>query len=924
MKNTLKKLSVLTALALLACSIEQARAQNNWTNVGPSPGGGFIIDGSSAPTDLGQLSTSSTPVFMSSNGFNIITVEPGNTATGDYVIDITNNHNVLNNEGTLSGSNYPVYIYGSGNTVNNTGTVSSNYDPVWEEGIQNNTFNNWGAVTSTGYYIIYTDGSHFTLNNYSGGAITGGTYDAIYSDGDHFTFNNSGLFSGSDLEYGIESTGNFFTLNNKSGGQIILPGAGYDIYTTGNNATVNNSGLLSGSGVSYGIYTSGNFFTLNNNAGGQILFPDTSYGIYSTGNNATVNNSGMISGASVSYGIYTTGNFFTLNNGVGGVISGPSNSYNIYSGGANATLNNSGVISGSSSSYTIYSYGPFLTLNNYSGGVISGNGNSYVIYLEGGNATVNNWGNFSMTTYSNDLYIAGGSNNVVNNHGMISSGYIAVYDGGSHDFLNNWGMIAGGSTGGEYGVYNEGSYLTLNNYAGGTITAVGTTVYSNGSHFTLNNWGTVAGPDDTGIEITQSNHNTINNWGSITAYYYTVSLEETSRNVLNNWGTITGTDGVAVYLDKTSRNVINNWGAITTVGGTATGYDTIEMYSAHNNILNLDGHSSVNGKILIDDSNNTVNLNFTGLSPATIASLKATLLPQGVNSGTATTATFTVRGVTYNIDPAIITFNPSSYQLQAKTPNQAAVGAALDSIPYNPAPGTPLFTMFNAIDTSGNVPGALDQLSPADYAALGDIAISQSDFLVNSIDARLNNIRNGSESIDTSSVGGATVAGLTKDDGHEGKSSKEIQPAAAPTPDRWGFFATGDGLFFRGSQRDIGLADKSNTAGTLIGVDGKVGDKGVIGAMFSYDNTSAELGNPGSHANIESYSGGLYGSFHDGGFYLNSLAAYTRNVYHTTRNLAIAGLGATANGSTNGNQETVNADGGYDFNLTDRIAAGPV
>ena len=66
--------------------------------------------------------------------------------------------------------------------------------------------------------------------------------------------------------------------------------------------------------------------------------------------------------------------------------------------------------------------------------------------------------------------------------------------------------------------------------------------------------------------------------------------------------------------------------------------------------MNLDGHSVVHGLISgnAPNENNVLNLNFTGLSPAAIAALKAQLLAQGNLQNF--TGTFTVRGVTYTVD----------------------------------------------------------------------------------------------------------------------------------------------------------------------------------------------------------------------------------------------------------------------------------
>jgi outer membrane autotransporter protein len=135
----------------------------------------------------------------------------------------------------------------------------------------------------------------------------------------------------------------------------------------------------------------------------------------------------------------------------------------------------------------------------------------------------------------------------------------------------------------------------------------------------------------------------------------------------------------------------------------------------------------------------------------------------------------------------------------------------------------------------------------------------------------------------------------------------------------------GDGLFYRANPHNADIQDgRSDTAGTLAGIDGKIGGRAVIGALFAYDNAAVTLGGDGSHATIESYTGGLYGAWHQDGFYANSLAAYTRNHYSSQRDIAIPGFPGAASGSTNGNQYTANLDGGYDWHVTSHITAGPL
>ena len=226
------------------------------------------------------------------------------------------------------------------------------------------------------------------------------------------------------------------------------------------------------------------------------------------------------------------------------------------------------------------------------------------------------------------------------------------------------------------------------------------------------------------------------------------------------------------------------------------------------------------------------------------------------------------------------------------------------------------------VGPGGNVSTALGPLSPQKYQFYGDLSISNATALVQEVDERMNNLRDGSEDIDTTGVGGGTdktASGYGKDD--KGGAA----PPAADTERRWGFFATGNGIFFRGNTSDANVqGSRADTAGTVMGVDAKVGDHAVIGALFSYDRSDVTLDNNGSTATIDSYTGGIYGAWHNDGFFLNGLADYTRNDYDSQRTILFPGFASIATGDTHGNQYTADLDGGYDWHVTPRLTMGPI
>ena len=106
------KVKYTSALALIAFTLggigisygKPTPVINNWTLIGPSPGGGFVIQGNS-PLNLGELSPTTSPVHLSTNGSDIITLDAGSTASTTLtpVIDFEAPGNTLNNYGSIIG-----------------------------------------------------------------------------------------------------------------------------------------------------------------------------------------------------------------------------------------------------------------------------------------------------------------------------------------------------------------------------------------------------------------------------------------------------------------------------------------------------------------------------------------------------------------------------------------------------------------------------------------------------------------------------------------------------------------------------------------------------------------------------------------------------------------------------------------------------
>jgi len=159
----------------------------------------------------------------------------------------------------------------------------------------------------------------------------------------------------------------------------------------------------------------------------------------------------------------------------------------------------------------------------------------------------------------------------------------------------------------------------------------------------------------------------------------------------------------------------------------------------------------------------------------------------------------------------------------------------------------------------------------------------------------------------------------------EGKDKETT--AAAPEQKRWGFFATGSGLFGDiDADKSAGrLSDADFTSwGVLGGADVKIGDHVVVGAYGEYTHTWADLDNQGSNADIDSYGGGLYLGWHGSPPYMNAMFNVSKNTYDSNRTVALIGLpDPVVHGSTDGLQIGGDISGGYDFYIGDNFTIGP-
>lgn len=889
-------------------------SDNSLTNSGiifGTYGDGVVFTGSEVTGN--QVTNSGT--ISGGDGYGGMRFEALSRDSADH--SVSGNH--VNNSGTITGVNsgYGILLEGdtiSNNTVTNSGTIrggdgyygsgsSSGGDGIRFQGttVSGNTVTNSGFIQG---------GNSSGDSGGFGAALLGISGPGGYGRGDGISFfgstvssntvNNSGTISGNfagigfgfqgmaTLVVGGEEAKNIDS-SDVSQNHVInsgtissaLMGVGFEGMTVGDNSVTNSGRITSGMGVTF--------------LGVEEV----------TGN--TVTNSGIIDASFMGLGFYgaTVSDNRLINSGIISVGEKGKAGIVFDSNGTDTTLRNtvlnSGVIStgngtnGVSFESDIFS-GTLANSVTNTGSIIAGDNSRGVQFLSTpfGSPPSNNFAIMGRASDAVEQPFGDVSGNSVINAGTIATGDqgTGILFAGEHvgdNTVNNTGTVMAGINGAGV-VFNSFSpRTTINN----TLTNVGSITVGDAIN------GRSIGVFFEGDNVIT---NTVTNSGSITAGNGIESGEgmgiwfagnTVSNNTVNNFGSITvGTGGIGVSFTsdgsgEVSGNTLNNWGTITAgVGGTAI------YVEGHDNTINLNGHSNVNGMIVgaVGGSNNVLNMNFTGLSAAAQKALRDELEAQGALYGPVNgVITCHVRGMLFQYDPLVLNLNLSSYQQQGLTANQGAIGANLDSLTVNPTGG--LLTLINAVDQSGNVPLAVEALSPQRYQLYGDIAT-------------------------------ATMATLTQQVDQRMAFLNSVQLSEK----RWNLFLGGGYKDAKVDGTGNGISDAKFTSDSvLLGVDYRVSSGFTLGGLFHYTKTDqAKLDTQGSTADVDSYGLGLYAGYRQGGLYGNGLLTYTNNKYKSSRAIVFPGFSSSALGETKGHQIGLDLDGGQDFSINDKLTAGPL
>jgi outer membrane autotransporter protein len=252
----------------------------------------------------------------------------------------------------------------------------------------------------------------------------------------------------------------------------------------------------------------------------------------------------------------------------------------------------------------------------------------------------------------------------------------------------------------------------------------------------------------------------------------------------------------------------------------------------------------------------------------------------------------------------------------AMTPNQKASASLLDPFQFDPKSARLMAFLYN--EARFALPNDLEKISPDALSSLYEISFSGANIQKLNLESRLDDVRNGSTGFSSNMrIQGSTVH-LEDKAVVDDKFSKNPAVLQASPENRWGVWVTGFGDFVDVDSDGNSKGYNFTSGGVGVGIDYRLTPNLALGVMGNYAHTWTNL-HPRGHIGVDTGRGGLYGTYSNSGFYLNAGIYGGYNTYDSSRQ----GLQGLATGSSDGNEYSAFASGGYDFHFG-TLTVGPI
>jgi outer membrane autotransporter protein len=379
--------------------------------------------------------------------------------------------------------------------------------------------------------------------------------------------------------------------------------------------------------------------------------------------------------------------------------------------------------------------------------------------------------------------------------------------------------------------------------------------------------------------------------GPTTVNASTLSVNGTlaSTVMLNNGG---------ILAPGNSIGTLNVGGNFAQTGGA---YVVEANAAGQSDRINVGGTATINGgtvQVLAQPGNYGPSTTYT--------ILKATGGVAGTYSGVTSNFAFLTPSLSYNANDVFLTLAiaQNAFSIAAFTPNQRAVGVALDQSFAN-ASGD-FATVVGALAGLSTIQGpiALDTISGQPYADFGTLNTNNGALFMNALGQQMASAR------------GAASAGRRQ----ALAQACEIEARDGVGPLNAWFSALG------GLGSVLGDANAStfsyNLGGAAAGIDYRLDPRFLVGIGTGYTHGTQWVNSFMGQGWSDSVSVAAYGSFRQSGFYLDALARYAYFNNQLQRQILIPGLRQrTATGSTGANQFLGQIEGGYKLGIYAPVSA---
>jgi T5SS/PEP-CTERM-associated repeat protein len=828
-------------------------------------GGGQVLTGS-AGGFLGNWPGSSGTMTVTDAGsaWNI----SGQLVVGGYQgaalgsLTVQNGGTVTNTDGSVgyaSGSTGTVTVSGAGATWTNSGDL-------------------YIGRNGTGTLNVSTGGSVSNLIGHVGGCAgcSSGGIGTVTVSGAGATWTNSSALAVGDSGTGqVTISGGGQVLTGSAGGFLgNQPGSSGTMTVTDAGSAWNISGQLI-----VGGYLGSAMGSLTVQNGGTVTNTEGNVG-YASGSTGTV----TVSGAGATW--TNSGDLYIGRNGTG--------TLNIDGGGAVSNVD--GRVGGCDACATggvgtVTVSGAGTTWTNSSALTVGDSGTGQVTISDGGQVLSGSAGGFlgngagsagTMTiTGSGSAWTSAGNVDV----GRAGSGVLTVGGGGAVNVVGGTGTIVVADQPGSIGTVNIGAAASAAPAAPGTLNAAAVQFGAGTGALTFNHTGsgynfspTISGAGTVNVLAGTTIFNGANTYtggttisgGRLVVNGSLLSPVTVNGGTLGGIGTVGattvnsgGTLGVGSIGTLTAASLILNPGSTFQVMATPSAAS----------LVTVAGAATLNGgtvSVLAQAGAWQRNTSYTILSAASRT---------GAFDGAVTNLAFLTPSLSYSSNAVTLTLLASadSFQNGAQTPNQRAVGAALDRA--NSAASGDFNTVLNALYglSTAQGPGALDAIGGQAYSGFGSLQIQSSLLFMDSFRFQAGvGVGQSSASV----PGSGNYVALKPDDCD---NACDVEPL-------WGAWGGALGAFgtIAGDNNSHGLT--YSLGGFIAGLDRRVAPSFRAGIAAGFNAASLYTQGMPGYGTSNTLQFALYGEYQQDDLYLDVLAGYGHSDNRMTRPIVVPGL----------------------------------